>query len=257
MRIIILFILALSLGQLNAQKHTGNHQKEINNSLIKKLVNKDSIYNLQIIKLKMEATSLRDSVKTIQNVLTDINTHFFKSIFVSNYMHDSSYFMSIDLADLDTVDIYKGSTIARSMCIGGFSDDTLRIIKKLLDFNINYIEMYRIKTGILSQKFDSLKVANAIAILDSLPKINQECKLSISKVKLRSLLAEYGIRNCSLKEKLDKLKQAHQSPIITAQYGKLKSDEKYKYSPYFLSILNKIIGDVANYKPDDLICPVH
>ncbi len=222
----------------------------------KTILTTDSISSKKLPNAQCDNKSLKDSLDHLKKTLRDVNSLFLKDLFVNAYIVDSSFLVNTDLLDVDTGIIKKSNVLCYSLLTIGNMGDTVRTIKRVLAFNINYFELSRIQSGVLSQKYDSLKVSQAISILDSLPQLNSNWKLSNTKINLRNLLINYNVYSCDLKKRLDYLKEGDQkSNLIKSAYKLLQNEIKYKYSPYLVSIVKNISADKTTYNDNLLDCP--
>ncbi len=259
-------VFTLSIMTLHGQVIPPSSKKVKNNGLSKPpadtskprtiITIKDSLEQKELSRIRKENLALKDSVQNLTTLVQNINTLYLKAVFSRLYLEDTLFLKTADIPNIDTFKINRTTVLSNSLLISIASGDTLKSIKEVLDFNSNYIALYRIYADILSQKSDSVKIKSAIQIIDSLPAINSNWVLSKTKSSIKLLLDEYDLRTCDLIEDLNKFKNASDptANIIQQAFVNLKNDKKYKYSPYFVGIIKKTSSNPLYNPEDDLNC---
>jgi hypothetical protein len=269
---LLFIILTINILNLNAQdnatiKDVSTPSSKIstynskNNTII---INKDIIGDSELSRIKKENIALKDTIRnlkdSIQNLTTliqKVNTLYLKSVFIKIYMKDTLFLKTANIDDFDTLDLNKTTVLSKSLMLDKNLGDTLKTIKEVLTFNNNYIELFKINANVLSQKYDSINVVQAIAIIDSLKPMNTNWVLSKTKQNYRLLLGEYKIKTCDFKRDLDyeieKIKSKNTS-ISTNSF--LQKYPQHKFYPYFTQVLKEVYVK-KSYKPEDLVCPSH
>jgi hypothetical protein len=233
-----------------------NHQIDSLNNIIKSLKIDTAKYLKENKELKIDLTNSNSTIKTLNTNIKNVNEVFLKSLFTDKYTNNSTYFKTTDLSTTDDRwKIEKWDLLLKSIEKTTINKDTLVIIKKALDFNMNYSKLFEIKTNILSKKYDLFSTSNAISEIEKLPKLDEEWKLNETKIKIKNLLLNYESNSCLLKEYLDKLKEKDQN-TVQPTYTKYEKNELFADYKYLVNIIRDMKRDVNSYTIEDLSCDI-
>lgn len=270
--LVLLIVFTINILNIKAQSNTtkkeakptlprSNTEASKNETVI---VKKDTTVDSELSRIKKENKALKDTIRnlkdSIQNLtalIQKVNILYLKSVFIKIYMKDTLFLKTADIDDFDTFNINKTTVLSESLMLNKNLGDTLKTIKEVLVFNNNYIELFKINANVLSQKYDSIKVVKAIAIIDSLKPMKKNWTLTKIKNDIRALLTEYNDKTCKFKFHLDseiQLNKALNTSISSNIF--FRDHPEYKRYPYFIQIL-KDVTIKKIYKPEDLVCPSH
>lgn len=258
------FILAFTLLitiTTNAQKQ--DLQKKSKDELIKVIGEKET----QIKKLEEEIKSSKkaakengekvtseskNETKKLKDIIEANNTIFLMDLFQNKYVDNKKYFTETDLSLEDNKVKFINSNALIKSIEQNASGETLKICKKALEFNENYLELFEIRK-LLNEKYDAKKTEEGLAAIKKLPELDNNSKLSITKTKIKDLLSLFEERSCELKKSLDTYKKnPDQNATFKQNYTKLEKSELYKDFPYLISVLKEIKNNVNNYTEEDL-----
>jgi hypothetical protein len=211
-----------------------------------------------IAKLEKEKNDLiskkGDSISILKNIIKETNTVFLREIFDEKYIKNQNYFNDTDLAIDDNTQKFRNSdVIIKSVMVDEHDSSVKEKCKYALEFNKTYLKLFDIRKNVLSVKYDSIKVNEAIKDIKRLYPLDGNSKLEATKNRIQSHLENYLERTCELKKILEQLKKnPDQTPVFKQQYTKLESKEDYKDYPYLIQIIRKIKNSRNDYSNDDL-----
>lgn len=206
------------------------------------------VYLISISCFAQEKASSK-SLTDYKNTLIAVNNVFLKTLFIDNYMDNKNYFMETDLSNEDlTGNFKKANLLLKSMQLS-VTGDSLAICAKGLDFNDNYLTLYRIKQGnTLKEKYHKEKVNQAVNEIEQLPALETGSKLSRTKVELADAIRNYAIKTTALKTEIDSWKKHDQdNPKVKAAY--LNLEKQHKSYPYLIRIIRESKNS-NNYQTD-------
>jgi hypothetical protein len=230
-------------------------EKEKIISLQSKKINGLEFKTEKLGKDTLECSSEREELRQLLRLSTN---RWLKPVFTSRYL-ENDYFQETSLAkpEDDFAEIQKVfgqyNLISNSLRMTAISEDTVRLAERALDFNENYINLFKIRGDVLSVKPDSSIIKKALVRLDSLPELGKNSKLQEDKNLIHALILNYKIRSCELKRDLAGLLNADQT-VAQKRYNDFKIDPRYSKYPYLIRIIEEIQKDINLYTDDDLPC---
>jgi hypothetical protein len=264
-----LFLLALSLFitvALYAQKT--DHSKLNKEQLIKLVEDKDK----EIITLKAQvaenaehaektkkdlsqnSSATGKEVTELKATITATNAAFLRKLFDDEYTN-TPYFKVTDLEKPEndnTAKIKNRNALAKSIKVGETNSDVLETCAKVLDFNENYLALFRIRKEVLNEKYNAEEVTKAIKEIEGLPALETDSKLDITKKRMLNFLKNYPENTCTLKRTLEAYRKGDQSPAMQKKYTELEKNDLYKDYPYLVKIIQKVKKNRNDYSADDL-----
>jgi hypothetical protein len=260
---IFFMLLLVTFSGVAQQKK--DYSKFSSKDLIKELENRDSEFK----KLKDDSSKEKTSADNANNSKSDsdnkkiaelestikqINEVFLWEIFENKYIKNTDYFKETDLSIEDNTKKFTNSDILIKSVKTGYAKDAeiVNVCNKARDFNNNYLRLFEVQKTILTESYNDEKVKNALKEIEKLPALDFDSKLGATKQKLIDLLKNYLANTCDLKEKLDKMKKADQSPVIKQKYAALEKDAHFKDYPYLVQVIKDIKNSLNSYTEDDL-----
>lgn len=230
----LILLLLISLSSYSQNEDYSKFSKE---DLITKINSK----NKEILQLK--------------TIIKETNETFLRELFKNKYVLDTNYFKDTELANDDNTKKFENSTILLNSILAdeSTSEEDKKLGRKALVFNVNYLTLFQIKKTLFNQKYDEIKVSEAIKNIDNLPLLEEDSKLHKEKTNIKAFLSNYKGNSCALKKQLDQYRtNPDQSSTFKQVYTKLESNPHYKDYPYLIEIIKKIKSNVNLYTADDL-----
>lgn len=258
-----LLLFVLVSGFSFAQETQRENAKLSKEELIAKINSKDKEIKSLKEKLESEKTAKEKvipkqnnagnlEIAALKKSIKETNAVFLKEIFDNKYVN-KPYLIDTDLVPEDIISRIENSNILiRSILLDDTNREVFDVGNKALVFNSNYLKLFEIRKNVLSQKYDAVKVEEAIKEIEKLPALEANSKLENTKIKISNMLKNYLDNTCLLKKTLEAYKKADQSAIIKQKYTALEKDERYKDYPYLIETILKIKNNVNNYTNDDL-----
>jgi hypothetical protein len=219
---------------------------------------KESVENCKKAKEKQVSEKAGWSNKEIlqlKTIIKETNETFLRELFKNKYVLDTNYFKDTELANDDNTKKFENSTILLNSILAdeSTSEEDKKLGRKALVFNVNYLTLFQIKKTLFYQKYDEIKVTEAIKNIDNLPLLEEDSKLHKEKTNIKAFLSNYKGNSCALKKQLDQYRtNPDQSTTFKQVYTKLESNPHYKDYPYLIEIIKKIKSNVNLYTADDL-----
>lgn len=256
-----LLLFVLVSGFSFAQETQKEYAKLSKEELITKINSKDKEIKSLQEKLKSEKkaevapkqnNAENSKIAEFKKSIKETNAVFLKEIFDNKYVN-KPYLTDTDLAvdDISTR-IENSNVLIRSILLDDTNREVFDIGNKALAFNTNYLKLFEIRKNVLGQKYDAVKVEEALKEIEKLPALEVNSKLGNTKTNMSNFLKNYLENTCLLKKTLEAYKKADQSAIIKQKYTALEKDERYKDYPYLIETIRKIKNNVNNYTNDDL-----
>lgn len=258
-----LLLIVLVTGFSFAQEKEKEYAKLNKEELIAKIKSKDEEIKSLKKKLESEKTAKEKvipkqsnaenlEIAALKKSVKETNAVFQRKTFDNIYVN-KPYLTDTDLAvdDISTR-IENSNVLIRGILLDDTNRDVFDIGNKALAFNTNYLKLFDIRRNVLGQKYDAVKVEEALKEIEKLPALEVNSKLENTKIKFSNMLKNYLDNTCLLKKTLDAYKKADQSSIIKQKYTALEKDERYKDYPYLIETIRKIKNNVNNYTNDDL-----
>lgn len=256
-----LLLIVLVTGFSFAQEKEKEYAKLSKEELITKINSKDKEIKSLQEKLKSEKkadvapkqnNAENSKIAEFKKSIKETNAVFLKEIFDNKYVN-KPYLTDTDLAvdDISTR-IENSNVLIRSILLDDTNREVFDIGSKALAFNTNYLKLFEIRKNVLGQKYDAVKVEEALKEIEKLPALEVNSKLGNTKTNMSDFLKNYLENTCLLKKTLEAYKKADQSAIIKQKYTALEKDDRYKDYPYLIETIRKIKNNVNNYTNDDL-----
>jgi hypothetical protein len=257
------FQLLILIATISFAQTTKDYSKLSKEELISTINSKDK--ELKSLKDKLESEkNAKDKLELNQAKLIDgeivqlkksikeINVVFLREIFDNKYVN-KPYLLETDLGTDDISSrIENSNVLIRSILLDDTNKEVFEICNRALNFNKNYLKLFQIKNNVLAEKYDSIKVNEAIKEIELLPALDVDSKLDITKKRMVNFLKNYQENMCLLKKTLDAYKKADQSTVLKQKYTALEKDERFKDYPYLVLTIKKIKNSVVDYTNDDL-----
>lgn len=196
-----------------------------------------------------------DSTLILKKVIYEINDLFLKDL-VNEYINNDLFFKETDLLlgkEEDLLKFKKHNLKIKSIMITEHDPIVIQKCQNALNFNNTYLKLFEIRKNVLSQKFDSVKVDQAIKEIDNLPLIMNNSKMFVNKDNIRTDLVKYLQTTCELKKELEVLiENPFQTPTHKQKYDILKNNKEFKKYSYLIDIIEKVKKDKTNYSKNDL-----
>ncbi|MDI1317428.1 hypothetical protein [Flavobacterium sp.] len=254
--LLIILISTFSFAQKDYSKSSKEELINTINSKDKELKSlKEKLESEKTAKEKLETNQTKSTnaeIAQLKKSIKETNAVFLREIFDNKYV-SKPYLMETDLAidDISTR-IENSNILIRSILLDDTNKEVFEICNKALDFNKNYLKLFQIRNDVIFEKYDSVKVNEAIKEIQMLPALDENSKLDSTKKRMSSVLKNYLENTCLLKKTLDAYKKADQSAILKQKYTALEKDEHYKDYPYLVQTIKKIKNSVVGYTDDDL-----
>jgi hypothetical protein len=203
----------------------------------------------------LKCSSEREELRHLLRISTN---RWLKPVFISRYL-ENNFYQKTSLANPkdDFTEIQKVynqyDLISNSLRMTAISEDTVRSAQRALDFNENFLNLFKIRRDVLSVKPDSVIIKKALIKLDSLPELEKDSKLQEDKDLIQALILNYKKRSCELKRDLAGFLRADQTAAQKA-YNDFKKDPRYSPYPYLIGVIEEIQKDINLYTDDDLPC---
>lgn len=258
-----LLLFVLVSGFSFAQETQKEYAKLSKEELIAKINSKDKEIKSLKEKLESEKTAKEKvipkqnnagnlEIAALKKSIKETNAVFLKEIFDNKYVN-KPYLIDTDLVPEDIITrIENSNVLIRSILLDDTNREVFDVGNKALAFNSNYLKLFEIRKNVLSQKYDAVKVEEALKEIEKLPALEANSKLENTKIKISNMLKNYLDNTCLLKKTLEAYKKADQSAIIKQKYTALEKDERYKDYPYLIETIRNIKNNVNNYTNDDL-----
>ena len=258
-----LLLFVLVSGFSFAQETQKEYAKLSKEELIAKINSKDKEIKSLKEKLESEKTAKEKvipkqnnagnlEIAALKKSIKETNAVFLKEIFDNKYVN-KPYLIDTDLVPEDIITrIENSNVLIRSILLDDTNREVFDVGNKALAFNSNYLKLFEIRKNVLSQKYDAVKVEEALKEIEKLPALEANSKLENTKIKISNMLKNYLDNTCLLKKTLEAYKKADQSAIIKQKYTALEKDERYKDYMYLIETIRKIKNNVNNYTNDDL-----
>ena len=222
------------------------------NEIIKKLNSTISQYK----KKQDELLNKNDDSKVVENlkkIINDNNESWLKDLFDKKYSNDT-YITETDLESEDiSLKIKKSNAYINSIKSVETNYEIIDKCNQALDFNSNYKILYTIQNTVLNEKYNEKNVNEAISNIEKLPKLKADSKLDNRKTRILNALKNYFDSTCSLKKKLDVLKNAEcKSPPMQKIFAAYENDDSYKEYFYLVKVITKMKKNKIDYTNDDL-----
>lgn len=197
---------------------------------------------------KNELESLSRENKELKEILKKVNEKYFNETF-SNFYSDDYFkdqgFKKLNDSDKNTIDQSK----LMSESILAVEDVETPLYKRAVKskvFNQYLITLDSVYENVLSQKYDSIKVAKAIMQLNKLEKYDEASKMGTDKLKFIKLLSGYKDKSCNVAFVITKIHQGvvvkdlKISSLTSADFDKLINQNKGANSvQYFIQLMKE------------------
>jgi hypothetical protein len=243
-------------NMIYAQDYTKLKSPQLVDSIIKK---DKTIKELEktISELRNQAETLNkknsfNNLEKYKNIIKDDNNYWLKDLFDKKYT--DAYFLENDLEIEDiTQKINKSNVYINSIKSVEENGELIEKCNRAIEFNENYLTLYTILNTVLNKKYNEKNVNDAIISIEKLPKLLEDSKLDKSKTRIKNILKNYLHSTCSLKKKLDGLKNADcKSPPMQKLFTSLENDDSYKGYVYLVKVIRKMKINKIDYTNDDL-----
>jgi hypothetical protein len=258
-----LLLIVLVTGFSFAQEKEKEYAKLNKEELIAKINSKDEEIKSLKKKLESEKTAKEKvipkqsnaenlEIAALKKSIKETNAVFQRKTFDNIYVN-KPYLTDTDLASDDiSTRIENSNVLIRGILLDDTNREVFDVGNKALAFNSNYLKLFEIRKNVLGQKYDGVKVEQALKEIEKLPALEVNSKLGNTKTNMSNFLKNYLENTCLLKKILEAYKKADQSAIIKQKYTALEKEERYKDYPYLIETIRKTKNNVNNYTNDDL-----
>ena len=224
---------------------------------------------------KNELESLSKENKELKEILKKVNEKYFNTTFSNFYSDD--YFKDQGhkkLKDDDRYNITQSKLMSESILAVEDVETPLykRAVKSKV-FNQYLITLDSVYENVLSQKYDSIKVAKATMQLNKLERYDEASKMGTDKLKFIKLLSGYKDKSCNVVSVITKIHQGVAekglkiSSLSSADFDKLINQnqsavsvqdfiqlmkEKDNY-PYLVNKINEVKINPVSFNQSDFI----
>jgi hypothetical protein len=234
----------------------GNKDKEIG-----KLNQQVSSLKTENLKSLEKVELVKSEKEEIERLLKETTNHWLKQVFIDKYIKNDKYFLDSNIPEIDVDrealkrNFEQYDIILKSVLASNPSKDHELVANRALEFNKNYLALFRIKSEVLTQRYSEALVEKTLKEIDSLP-VLKVGKLQETKIEIIGLLKNYKRRNCELKQELDNFSKVPDQEASKPKYKEFEKDVRFKDYPYLIKILQDIQKNVNLYTKDSLPCEV-